>query len=76
MVPAAPLTTVNPPLPMVPLPSMVLFVLVRIRPPVFCWIQAQPPLELFWDRVTVPPPVRVVLVRRLIYPLAPPPPFS
>ncbi len=61
MSPAAWLFTVKPPFPMIPNPWIVLFVLVRVRPPTFCWMIALPAP---WDIVTVPPPVRVVLLLR------------
>ena len=55
---------------------MTSLVLVRVTPPVFCSIQAQPPPELIWDSVTVPAPVSVVLLLGARYPLAPLPPKS
>ncbi len=52
------LITAKPPFPMIPAPWIVLLVLVRVRPPVFCWMNAPP--VLVWVSVTVPPPVSVV----------------
>ncbi len=56
------LINVKPPFPMVPAPWIVLLVLVRVRLPVFCWINT-PPL-LVCVIVSVPPPDSVVSALR------------
>ena len=58
-VPPASFTSVKPPLPMIPAPSIRLFTLVKVRLETCCWMKAVP---LVADRLTVPPPLSVVLL--------------